>query len=87
MSAGSLRHLSISARLYRIGYEHRKAGEHPFARRVVHALSGRMIGLLSAYEAAVFCRQIEAGASEAEAITDIGAKALGSRPATIQEAA
>lgn len=87
MNAGSFEHLPISDRLSRLGYEHRKAGDHPFARCVVHTQSGRIIGLLSACEAAVFCRQVEAGASEAEAVADIQSKARHALPAILQEAA
>ena len=82
-----LEHLPISDRLSRLGYEHRKAGDHPFARRVVHTQSGRIIGLLSACEAAVFCRQVEGGMGEDDALKDIWAKARAAVPAAIQEAA
>ncbi len=80
MNAVPLEHLSISDRLSRLGYEHRKFGDHPFARCVVHTQSGRVIGLLSACEAAVFCWQVEAGATEAEAVDDIQSKARNALP-------
>ncbi len=77
--------MTISERLRRLGYEHHAQEDHPFARRVVHTQSGRAIGLLSACEAAVFCRQIEAGESEDEAVTDIQSKARNALPATLME--
>lgn len=60
--------MSISDRLSRLGYEHRKAGEHPFARHVVHRETGRVIGLLGACEAARFCGRLESGATEPDAL-------------------
>ncbi|MDQ0506003.1 hypothetical protein [Xanthobacter agilis] len=83
----NLASMSISARLHRLGYEHRKAGNDSELHYVVHTQTGRAIGLLSAFGAAVFCRQVEAGVDEREVISGIAEKVRSAMAGTTQEAA